>query len=177
MKTKSCVLRTPRFFAAALASLATIATAHAADRIRYDEIPQRLAPFGNVLAYRAFNITTLDGKRHGGRRLRLESDHLRIFHVDDSFEDIPSGEVSQIAISQGGRFFHHVVESAEKPILGAALLCGGITVEAGSTADCMVPATALFSPWWVPTAVSAPFLLAADGVAFLIPPKVFEIVH
>jgi hypothetical protein len=177
MKTTSCVFRTSRFLVALAASLATIGAARAADHIRYDEIPQHLAPFGNVLAYRAFNIMTLDGKRHGGRRLLLESDHLRIFRVDNSFEDIPSEQVSQIAISQAGRFIHHLVESAQRPILGAELLCGSITIEAESTAGCMVPATALFTPWWVPTAVSAPFVLAADGVAFMIPPKVYEIVH
>jgi hypothetical protein len=41
----------------------------------------------------------------------------------------------------------------------------------------VIPLTILGSPWWAYTAVTAPFFLAADGVAFFIPTKVYEIVH
>jgi hypothetical protein len=150
----------------------------AADKIRYEEIPNRLAPFGSVLAYRGFSVVTLDGKKHGGRRLRLESDHVRIFHLNNTFEDLPSEQISRIEISQAGRFFHHIVDSAEIPLLGAGLACGGFFSEPGNLSPaCLVPVTALLSPVWAYTAVTAPFYLASDGVAFLIPRKVYEIIH
>jgi hypothetical protein len=42
---------------------------------------------------------------------------------------------------------------------------------------CAVPTTLVFSPVWAYTLATAPFFLAADGIAFLIPPKVYEITH
>jgi hypothetical protein len=163
-----------RLSAAALLTIAGTRTNQAADRIRYDEIPARLAPFGSVLAYRGFNVITLDGKKHGGRRLRLEPDHLRIFHLNNSWEDLPSEQISEIKISQGGRFFHHTADSAEIPLELSAIACGGL--EGNPVAACLMPVTALFSPVWAYTAATAPFHLASDGVAFLIPPKVYKIV-
>ena len=153
-------------------TVACLATSQAAEKIRYEEISKRLAPFGTVLAFRGFSVTTADGKQHEGRRMLLESDHLRIFQGDTAFEDLPSGEVSRIEISQGGRFFHHIVGPAQLPVAGASIICGGLEDPA-----CLVPATAAFSPLWAYTAATAPFYLIADGVAFLIPPKVYEIVH
>jgi hypothetical protein len=38
----------------------------------------------------------------------------------------------------------------------------------------MIP---VFAPLWGYAAVTAPFFLASDGVALLIPPKVYEIMH
>ena len=153
-------------------------TVHAAERIRYDEIPTHLAPFGRVLEYRGFSVITIDGKRHSGRRLRLESDHLRVFHLDNSYEDLASGQVAQIEIRQAGRFFHQIVNSAQIPLVAAGLGCGGLSWEPVHLSPyCLVPVTALASPAWAYTAVTAPFYLASDGIAFFIPPKVYEIVH
>jgi hypothetical protein len=164
--------------ATTIAMAACLGSAQAADKIRYEEIPAHLGPFGSVLAYRGFKVVTLDGKQHRGRRLRLELDHLRVFHLNNSYEDLPGEQVTRIEISQGGRYFHHVVENAEIPILIAALGCGGLSWEPAKLSPwCMVPITTLFSPAWAYTAVTAPFFLAADGVAWLIPPKVYEIVH
>jgi hypothetical protein len=153
-----------------------VATGQAADKIRYEEIPNRLAPFGRVLEYRGFNVITLDGKEHNGRRLGLESDHLRVFHSEKSWEDLPSEQIARIEISQGGRFFHHVADSAVIPVGIGVLLCGGDSWGVGSTL-CAIPVTTVFSPVWAYTAATAPFYLAADGIAFFIPPKVYEIVH
>jgi hypothetical protein len=164
--------------AAALFAIAGASVSHAAETIRYEEIPNRLAPFGTVLAYRSFTVITLDGKKHGGRRLRLESDHVRIFHLNNSWEDLPCEQIKRIEIGQVRRYFHHIVESAEIPVGAAGLACGELSGERVRLAlACMVPVTALFSPVWAYTAVTAPFYLIADGVAFLIPPKIYEIVH
>jgi len=159
-----------------LTLLASIGTIQAADKIRYAEISIRLAPFGTVLEYRGFTVTTLDGKAHGGRRLGLETDHLRIFHSDSSWEDLSSEQVSRIEIRQAGRFFHHVVEGALFPLVPAAIACG---LSSGPTVPlaCVLFVSAPFSPLWAYTAATTPFFLAADGIAFFIPPKVYEIVH
>jgi hypothetical protein len=164
--------------AAATTMAVCLGSAQAADRIRYEEIPVHLAPFGSVLAYRGVKVVTFDGKQHPGRRLRLEADHLRVFHLDNSYEDVPGEQVTRIEISPGGRYFHHVVENAEIPILLAELGCGGLSWEPVKLSPwCTVPLTTLFSPAWAYTAVTAPFFLVADGVAWLIPHQVYEIVH
>jgi hypothetical protein len=136
----------------------------AATKITYDEIPNHLGPFGTVLAYRGFTVTTSDGKTHDGRRLRLESDHLRIFHRDNSFEDLPNFQVARIEIRQAGRFFHHIVENSTA--WASACMFG-----------CSYAVLLLVPPVEAYTAATAPFYLAADGIAFLVPPKVYEIVH
>jgi hypothetical protein len=153
-----------------LLALATGGTSMAATKISYDEIPKHLGPFGTVLAYRGFTVTTSDGKTHDGRRLRLESDHLRIFHRDNSYEDLPNVEVTRIEIRPAGRFFHHVVENAGfAMILPLGIIVGGAT--------CALPLILVTPPVVAFAAASTPFFLAADGIAFLIPPKVYEIVH
>jgi len=153
-----------------LVTLACIGTIQAADKIHYAEIPARIAPFGTVLAYRGFTVTTLDGKEHSGRRLRLESDHVRIFQSAKSWEDLSREQISRIEIRQAGRFFHHVVEGAIVPLVP-------ITLCVGASPLCLIPTAALIPPMVAVVAVSTPFFLAADGIAFLIPPKVYEIVH
>jgi len=145
----------------------------AADKIHYDEIPIRLAPFGSVLEHRGFTVTTLDGKEHRGRRMALELDRVRIFHDGALTEELPSEQISRIQIRQAGRFFHHVVEGAIVPLAVPALACD----ESPHVNLCFLGFAALFSPLWAYPAATSPFFLAADGIAFLIPPKVYEIVH
>jgi hypothetical protein len=156
-----------------LITLACIGTIQAADKIRYEEIPVRIAPFGTELAYRGFTVTMLDGKEHSGRRLRLESDHLRIFHKDNSGEDLPGEQVARIEIRQAGRFFHHVVDGLIVPLGIPDLACDG----SPHAVLCFVGFATLLSPSWAYPAATAPFFFAADGIAFLIPPRVYEIVH
>jgi hypothetical protein len=158
------------FLVLALAMGACTGTGLAATKISYQEIPKHLGPFGTVLAYRGFTVATNDGKTHSGRRLLLESDHLRIFHRDNSFEDLPNAAVTRIEIRQAGRFFHHVVDNAGYAVMLPILLGFG-----GS--GWAIPSIVLTPPIAAYAAATTPFLLAADGVAFLIPPKVYEIVH
>src|SRR5436309_15489485 len=102
-------------FRLALVAVACMGAGQAADRIRYEELQYRLSPSGQVLEHRGFKVTTLDGKEHSGRRLLLESDHVRIFHRNKSWEDLSIDQISRIKISQAGRSFHHVVASAKVP--------------------------------------------------------------
>ena len=165
-----------RILCAALATTACLAAAQGAEKIRYEDIPTRLGAFGTILEYRGFKVITLDGKEHRGRRLGLDADHLRVFHGEKSWEDLPNKQISRIEISQGGRFSHHIIDSAVIPVGFGVFFCGADSGAVGPTL-CAIPVTAAFSPVWAYTAVTAPFYLASDAVAFLIPPKVYEILH
>jgi len=147
--------------------------AQGADKIRYEAL---VAQLGNDIVYRGFNVVTLDGKEHGGRRLHLEYDHVRLFHLNNSWEDLPSDQISRIEIYQSGRFFHHIAESAAIPVAIAKFLNGGLE-SPGYLSKGSIPVIGIFSPVWAYTAVTAPFYLAADGVAFFLPSRVYEIVH
>ncbi len=165
-----------RIVNAALATTVCLAAAHAAEKIRYEDIPARLGAFGTVLEHRGFKIVTLDGKEFRGRRLGVDTDHLRVFHGEKSWDDLPTDEVARIEISQGGRFFHHIADSAGIPVGFGVFLCGADSGAVWPTL-CAIPVTAAFSPVWAYTAVTAPFYFASDAVAFFIPPRVYEIVH
>jgi hypothetical protein len=144
-------------------------TCMAATKIAYDEIPNHLGRFHTLLEHRGFTVTTNDGKTHSGRRLLLESDHLRIFHRDNSSEDLPSIGVTRIEIRQAGRSFHHVVRGASVVLF--------FPVFAFAAPRDSIPLILLTPAALAYTAATAPFFLAADGIAFFIPPKVYEIVH
>jgi hypothetical protein len=148
-----------------LLALTTAGTSLAATKISYEDIPKHLGVFSRVLEHRAIAVTTTDGKTHKGRRLQFASDHLTIsggnFH-----EDLPKADVLRIEIGQAGRFFHHVVEGAQ--LVAAAAYPGP---EWSDVAIILLP------PVLACAAATTPFFLAADGIAFFIPPKVYEIVH
>jgi hypothetical protein len=150
-------------------SFLAASTCMAATKITYDEIPKHLGRFGTVIAYRGFTVTTTDAKTHSGRRLLLEPDHLRIFHRDNWYEDLPGIEVTRIEVRQAGRFFHHVAEDAQA-VKELAEASGDEFLDP-------IGELILLPPVFVYTAATTPFFLAADGVAFFIPPKVYEIVH
>jgi hypothetical protein len=143
----------------------------AAEKVSYEELRGLI----KTLDHRSFKIRTSDGKNHKGRTVAMGSDHVRLFHFDGQWEDIAGDEVVRLEIGQGGRFSHHIGQSAEIPLDFGQLFCGGI---AGPVSDiCAVPMTLVFSPVWAYSLATAPFFLAADGIAFLIPPKVYEITH
>jgi hypothetical protein len=156
----------------ALVSAATISAAQAADKIRYEEIFQRIPGSHQILENRSFTVVTIGGERHQGRRLQFLTDHVELFH-GDSEERFPSEQIARIEIRQDGRYFHHIENSALMPISGAMLLCG----EPADDWPCDAIATVVLSPVWAYTAVTAPLYLVADAIAFFLPPKVFEIVH
>lgn len=167
-----------QFLATAFGLCAAIGLGQASEKIGFEQFRDRLGGPGTMLAYRAFTVVTLDGKKHKGRRLRLEPDHVRIFHMDNSWEDLPGIELSRVEIRQARRFSHHISDSAEIPLLAAAMGCGGMSWEPTPMSPwCMATIVVITSPVWAYTAASAPFILAADTVTLFIPPKVYEIVH
>ncbi len=147
------------FVRLAVVAVLTAGLSEAAEKMRFDEIPSRL---GYTPEHRRFTVVTLDGKRHGGRKLRIEMDQVWVVGPGKA-ERIASDLIARIEIGRGGRFFHLIGESAMIPIWGATFTESWVTL--------------VLSPVWVYTAASAPVLLIADGIAFLIPPKVYEIVH
>lgn len=157
------------FLMLTLAIAASMGTGLAATKLPYDEIAKRLAPFDNVVAHRGITVTTNDGKAHQGRRLTIAADHLRIFHRDNSYEDLPKSEVKLIAIRQTGRFFHRVVDNATFSLFPL--------VYAFAAPPCSLPLILLTPPVLAYATVTTPVFLAADGIAFFIPAKVYEIVH
>jgi len=165
MTTKRVPLN--RFFFAALTLATFTGAAMAATRITYDEISKRLTGPDGILDHRGITITTSDGKTHGGRRMAVASDHLRIYREDRTFEDLPRDAVTRIEISQAGRFSHHVAENSQ------LWIPEGASDDAGTEAA----AIAAIPPVLAYTAATAPILLAADVVTFFIPAKVYEIVQ
>lgn len=150
----------------------------AAEKIRYEEIPHHIARFGTVLEHRGFTVTTIDGKKHAGRTLRLEADHVELLHGAGPGEKVPADQISRIEIRKTGRYSHHITDSAVIPIMVGELVCmdGRIGCIVSITV-LTLPITAVLSPVWAYTAVTAPFYLVADAIAFFLPPKVFEIEH
>jgi hypothetical protein len=155
--------------------LASAGAGQAAEKIRYDDLWARLAPFGMELDHRVFKVIMLDGKVHRGGRLLPERDHARIF-AKRSFEDLPREQIARIEIRRSWRFVHHIVEALKFPLLAAALTCAAPVSEDVSYL-CAIPMIPVFSPAWAYAAVTAPFFFASDVAALLIPPKVYEIMH
>ena len=92
MTTKCVPLN--RFFFAALTLATFTGAGMAATRITYDEIAKRLTGTDGILDHRGITITTTDGKTHSGRRLVVAADHLRIYHPDQTFEDLARDTVT-----------------------------------------------------------------------------------
>jgi len=134
----------------------------AATKITYDEILKHIGQPG-ILDHRGITVTTADGKTHKGRRLEVHSDHLTI-RRGKLHEDVPASEVARIEIRQAGRFFHHVAK-------GVALIAALADPTDNEVAIILVPPVLAYK------AAASPCFLVADGIAFLIPPKVYEIVH
>ena len=82
-------------------------------------------------------------------------------------ETLPRAGIVRIEIRQAGRFFHHISESASIPVEVGRLGCDPVLFGLLFTVT---------TPAWAYTAASAPFFLAADGIAFFVQPQTFNIV-
>jgi hypothetical protein len=163
MKTKLVVV---------LAAIGGVGATQGAERIRYEEIPNRIAPFGSYIEWYSITVTTVDGVKHPGQELLLEPDHLWLVRKDDSGEELPSYEVARIEIRQRGRFLSYAEAAFFLPLILPAMECE----DSHHPVICWTVSSVAFSPMWV-TVAAIPFFLAGEGVTFFIPPKVYEIVH
>jgi len=171
-----------RFWLVIIAAAVGLGRGQAAEKLSYDDFRYKLASRGVVVKHRGFKLTTIDGKIHSSRRLALETDHVRVFFRKNRFVDIPANQIAQVEISEGGRFFHYILWGLELPFRIPEIICGG-SMGRGS-AKCVVAFSAILAPVTlmavVPASVYtlyvAPVFLACDGIAYLIPPKSYEIV-
>ena len=154
-----------------------VGSAHASEKIRYEDIPAHIASWGEVLNHRSLRVTTLDGKQHAARAASFETSGVRLYHDNEQVEDLPGDQITRIEIAKGGRYFHHIEESADFPLSRSKFVCEAFADMNAPSPECLFAMTAVFSPEWAYTAVTAPLFLVADGIAWLIPPKVFEIVR
>jgi hypothetical protein len=155
-----------------LAAIGCAVTAQAAEKIRYGEMSSRLALFGYLIKDRCVNVKSLSGAKHPGTRLYLLPIGALVLREDGSSEFIPGEEIARIEIKPCGGSFFGVTLRYALIALDPKILCGD------HHGRCVAASYALLSPETLAFAVaSAPFTLAVDGVTFLIPPKVYEIVH
>jgi hypothetical protein len=148
------------------------ATARAAEKIRYEEIPARLVQLGGLTHGRNFKVTTIDGTSHVGASFRLEPDQVVLYQKDGSIENIPVDRVVRVSIRrERAPFFEFTKLSAVAVVYLPYWVCDGDLV-------CAALAATVISPVVIAVAAgSAPVTLALDCAAFFIPSKVYEIVH
>src|SRR5580704_7551034 len=160
-----------RIFTLVLA-LGSIGSAQGAEKIRWEEIPARIAPFGTTVKGFSVKVTTVDGTVHKGYSVTVAAAQLDVDSGDcgeDAIrrcvtETMARGQVARIEIRRGRRATDLTLDA----LIGAALYAGACFW--GPHVGCLImPFLAAVA------AVSAPITLAVDGVELLIPPKVYEI--
>src|SRR5258707_644703 len=135
------------FLFASLAISASLGLASAAENLRYEDIPDRIVPFGITLGQRNLTVTTLDSKVYHASLLEFEPEQVGVF--TKSWETIPREQVKRIELGQHRRFRDHAIDYYPGPWHPAVLI---------------VPVTLAFF------AVAYPICLAIDGLTFLLPP-------
>ena len=165
---------------AALALAGFMGVGGAAEKVSYQGLQKRIAPYGSDLNHRGVNVTTVDGKKHSGGKLRFDSDHVRLFR-GTIFEDLPRDQIAKIEIRRGGIFGKHFGHGLVLPVVGMFACGSGFMSDAkigfAQEACSVIVGVALLPPALAYTVASIPVLLAADRVASLVPPKVYEIVR
>ena len=157
--------------------IAGMTTGQAADKISYQDIARRLPGPEQGFRSRTFVVTTLDGKKHKGKELKVESDSLRVIHQNNSRDDLPKDQVTKVEVSTKSKFYRIVGYSAVAPFALAWPLCSSGDKRIGRRVPCLVVHTVLFSPVLAFTVASTPFCLYADAITLFTPPKSYEIVQ
>lgn len=153
-------------------ALISSAAAHGVERIRYEEIPVRLAPFGTTIKAYSIRVTTRDGVVHGTEAMYLQAAEVRLAHEDLAlWETIASSKVARIEIRRGRRVLDFTIDAfwgGLFPVVG----CFAGYADGCFLVPFVTPALVAVS------AVSAPVTLAVDGIELLCSrPKVYEIIH
>lgn len=161
-----------RLLGMALMAIGCIGTATAAEKIRYEELPNHTEPLGRVAGGRRATVITGDGAKHVGRTFRIEPDRMVLYVGNGSIEDILSTDIVRIEVKTRRRhFLDFTVNSILSAVYAPVIVCGGDLVCAALAATVISPVSLAVA------AVSAPVTLTATGIQLLIPPKVWEIVH
>lgn len=146
-----------QLFAIALLTMSSLGTAQAAEKIRFDQIPDRIGPLGSEIQSRSITITTIDGVAHHGTSISYGANFAalggRVF---------PSATVARIGISRRGRFYHHTKELFSF----ATAVCG--LADVPTSWGCVTSSVVLFSPVLAAGVVSAPSISPARRKELLV---------
>jgi hypothetical protein len=155
-----------KIFAALLVSMGCVGTAQAAERIRCEEIPNRVGP---LLEGRRATVVTTEGKRYKGAGFRVEPDQVSLYV---GVQDIPFEHIKRIEVERNRTHFFEFTE-----LSGVAIVVAPVAVCNFDTGCAVLVAPVVSSIAIVVTVGSAPVTLIVDGVSRLLPSRVFEIVH
>lgn len=162
-----------------------MATAQAAEKIRWEDLQQRfggnpVCPSGarcdGLVEHRSIDVITRDGSKHHTRRLLIAAGHVRLYDRHNNMEVLSRSDVTRIEIRKRGRYFRRIVDSAVLPLDGGLLVCTGFGEQRCDPV--MFAATiTVMAAVWAYTGASAPVFLVAEGVALFKRPKIFELVE
>jgi hypothetical protein len=155
---------------AAVLGICSMASAQAAEKIRYEDLPLAPTPRQSV------TVITIDGVKHKGTQIRIDADHVAVVDAHGCAENLPRGEITRIEIKRVRHFFDFTIASALAVAFGPELLCFEDTRR-----KCLAGAALVLAPIEAALAAfavaSAPVTLAGDGITWLFPAKVYEIIH
>ena len=160
-----------RAVTAAVLIAAGLSCVQGAEKVRWEDLQQRVYSFGEC---RSVNVITRDGHKHHSRGLSMTDDHLSLLGRQN-IEEIARQDVLRVEIRQRKRHYQRIGTNVEMSVfLPLASLMGFVS---GCDAGICIWGLLLTPPVWAYTAASTAVFLAADGVAFLLPSRVFDIVQ
>ena len=166
---------------------AGLSSVQAAEKIRWEDLQKRV--FGDL---RSVSVITRDGHRYHSQRVEFGPDHVALYDRGQLVRALWRQEVERVEIRRRKHYSRHIFENVVGPlglpILGALLplldpepaRTGSVSAHIGTVGTGAVGfaiGAILAPPFFVYGVASAPVFLAADGVAFLMPAKAFEIVE
>jgi len=153
-----------RAVTAAVLMATGLGSVQAAEKIRWEDLQKHVGKLGEL---RSVNVVTRDGHKHHSRGLTMAGDHLSLLN-HQNIEDVARQDVARVEIRQRKRYYRHIRGNVLE-----ALMLPFESETALGLALCAVVAP----PFLAYAVASAPVFLATDGIAFLLPPKVFDIVQ
>jgi hypothetical protein len=165
MRIKFNSARSRRIAGVLLLTIACGSMAEAAEKVRWEDLPKRIRKQSN----RDFVVVTKDGARFRGRDICFGRSDLRLSCHDIPDTLIAREDVSQIVIRQKGRYSGMVGHGSEG-LANALWHAPGLRNVFGFLFF-DIPAVLA----WV--GAEAAVLLPMEGVARLVPAKVFEVVQ
>jgi hypothetical protein len=142
----------------------------AAEKIRWEDLQNSLGKLGE---YRGVNVVTRDGQKYQAAVLTVAADHLGLYDRQN-VKDVPRQDVARVEIRQRKRYYRHIGDNVS---MSAWLpLVSLVEFAYGCEAGICIWGLLATPPLLAYTIASAPVFLAADGMAFLKPATVFELV-
>lgn len=156
--------------AAAVLAAAGLGSIQAAEKIRWEDLQKRFQQ-GKELRV---NVITRDGKKHHATTVAMSATEISL-NDRGKIETLERQNVERVEIKERKRYYRHIGENAALSV--ALPVVSLIETAYGCEAGICVWGLLLTPPMVAYTAASAPVFLAADGVAFLLPPKAYDVVE